>query len=48
MNTEDGKGVAEACGAQRHVAGDGQVMSGQNAMIGEPGALTPGRPGTIT
>ncbi len=25
-----------------------EAMSGQNAMIGEPEALTPGRPGTIT
>ncbi|MCZ6889264.1 MAG: CoA transferase [Gammaproteobacteria bacterium] len=25
-----------------------EAMSGQNSMMGEPGALTPGRPGTIT
>ena len=35
--------------ADRPLFGPGaEAMSGQNSMIGEPGALTPGRPGTIT
>ena len=35
--------------ADRPLFGPGaEAMSGQNAMMGEPDALTPGRPGTIT